>query len=132
MITKVEKEKYVDKSSTGFNLPGYKLRWLGASQSEANPGRIWKPLRESDFDLKVLKKLKEDNNFNFDTSKGGTLRRGDTVLGYASMKDVMESKKELKERAKESAGAHTIDPKVGEQIEDKVSKFKAGKDAFED
>ena len=131
-ITKIVKVRPVDGSSTGFSIPGYKLRWLGATQSENRPGRIWKVLRVDDFDPKVVKELLNQYNLEFNTAKGNTLRRGDMTLAIASNKAAAEHKAELKKLSDESMGVHKTSPGMGMEIEDKSEKIKMEPDFLND
>jgi len=85
-----------DPCDVGFELDGFKLRWIRDRLQEDRIGRIWKPLQKSDLPESTLKEL-EKQRFGIWTG-GNTIRRGDLVLAYAPIEAVNEQKQEIAER----------------------------------
>lgn len=89
----------MDRTDPGFEIPGIKLRWLGARVEELSMDRPWVVLRKSDMPEKLIKHLLDKNPDLF--REGDTIRRGTCILGYASLEAVQEHRKELNRAARD-------------------------------
>lgn len=72
-----------DPTYVGFEILGHKLRWIAARKQEDREGRIWRVLRKEQLSKEVIDELEAYNPNTF--ASGNTIRRGDMVLGYASI-----------------------------------------------
>lgn len=101
MSKEVEYKRHrpADRSDPGFTIPGKKLRWVSATVSENNPGRIWAVIRRQDLPKDLVSHIVVHNPNAF--SQGETIRRGDLVLAYASHEAASELRSEKVELAQE-------------------------------
>ena len=84
---------------TGFTLPGYKLRWIGAHQSERKPGRMWTPLKVSDLPVKLKTFIEETRPLWL--RWGDTIRAGGDILAWASLDAVKQKRAEIDAETKD-------------------------------
>lgn len=83
-----------DNSDPGFALKGYKLRWISQGVEVRRAGRIWQALKLSMLPDSVVAELKKRNPRWLD---GDTIRKRDQVLAFASLKEVEDRRRFVKE-----------------------------------
>lgn len=94
-----QKVRSRDRSDPGFRLPGKKLRWVSAKQTEVNMDRPWAIIRRSMLPEELLKHLDSINPGMF--TAGDTVRRGDLILAYCSDEAAIAHRKELDQLAEQ-------------------------------
>jgi hypothetical protein len=120
-----------DPLDVGFDIEGYKIRWIRAERTEDKIHRIWRPLQKTDLPEETLKEL-ESQRFGL-WSGGNTIRRGDLVLAYAPMEAVMAYRKEIQERNNALQNLVRSAPKgiPGAKVEYKAETFSSSREDFE-
>jgi hypothetical protein len=93
---KFKKTQSDDPLDVGFEIEGFKLRWIRAQSTEDRIYRIWRPIQREDFPKETLEELQRQR-FGLWTG-GNTIRRGDLVLAMAPLEAVARQKKDIQER----------------------------------
>lgn len=103
-----------DGSNVGFYLKGHVLRWLSPGVQSRRAGRIYQTLRLNDLDPSFVEQWRR--RYNYIESDGGTIRRNEMVLAFASLEardKVRKRNKELQRRQEGNLRTENRDIKKG-------------------
>jgi hypothetical protein len=106
----IQTHKPTDDTDPGFTLKGHKLRWVSGAVESRRSGRAWVPLKVSALPKEIVKKLQDSNPSWF--REGDTIRRGDTVLNYAPIKEIEAKVRADKDQQKTNEGVFRGKAKV--------------------
>lgn len=122
-----ERVRARDKSDPGFRLPGKKLRWISAKQTELNMDRPWAVLRRSMLPAELLQSLENANPGI--SSQGDTIRRGEMTLAYASEEAALHKRKEINTAIAEQKERIGVRPSKQIRVDENETE-KVGADLF--
>lgn len=109
--SEIKTHRPTDDTDPGFSINGHKLRWVSGAVESRRAGRAWVPLKVSFLPEKLRNSLKESHPSWF--KEGDTIRRGDTVLSFAPVKEIEEKVRADKSQQKANEGAFRGKAKVG-------------------
>jgi hypothetical protein len=96
--TRVKKfRKKPDPLHPGFEIVGWRWKWMAARKTEDGGNFNCKTLRKEDLKPELLKYLSDNNLF----MNANTIRHGDLVLGYTMQDAYAEMRKEKDQIANE-------------------------------
>jgi len=105
-----------DDLDPGFEIPGYKMRWLAKEVQQRRATRIWRVIHVHELHPEIQEHLRAYNPYAI--SEGDTIRRGrGTVLAAASVAEVKKHRAKLDEKNRQLVNSADASPGKGIESE---------------
>lgn len=88
-----------DKLDPGFQILGWKLRWIAATQTEDRYGRPHRVLKKEDLPADILKDMERSNPDFF--ARDNTIRNRELVLAYCPIDVANNIRREMDQAARD-------------------------------